>query len=311
MAGGSSKNPVTVYAAIIANFLIAVSKFVVAGITKSSAMLSEGIHSVADTGNQALLLLGIRLSKQPANEDHPFGYGKELYFWSLIVAIILFGVGGGMSLYEGIIHIQHPVLVKNPTWNYIVLGVAVVVEAIAFAIAFRALAASAGEKNMWQAAISSKDPTIFIVLFEDAAALAGLLVAFLGVFFAQRLGLPVLDGVASILIGVILMGIATLMAFESRKLLIGEAADPAITSSITDIVSQDEDIQEVLRPMTMHLGPEEVLLNMDLVFKEGLSTGSIAAAIDRLETKIRKRHPRVKRIFLEAETLRKSVTEND
>lgn len=304
MAGGSSKNPITVYAAIIANFLIAVSKFFVAAITKSSAMLSEGIHSVADTGNQALLLLGIRLSRRQPDETHPFGYGKELYFWSLIVAIILFGVGGGMSLYEGIIHIQHPVSIENPTWNYLVLGIAVIVESVAFIIAFRALSQAAGEKNLWQAVLSSKDPTIFVVLFEDFAALAGLVVAFLGIYLGQRLGLPVLDGVASILIGVILMAIATLMAFESRMLLLGEAADPEITQSIREIVSRDEDIQDVFRPMTMHFGPSEVLLNMGLVFEPGLSTDKITKAIDRLENQIRNRHPQVKRIFLEAEGLR-------
>lgn len=305
MAGGSSKKPVTVYAAMVANFLIAISKFIVAAVTKSSAMLSEGIHSVADTGNQALLLLGIRLSKKPADDRHPFGHGKEMYFWSLIVAIVLFGVGGGMSLYEGITHVLHPAELGNPRWNYIVLSLAIVFEALAFYVAFQALVEAAGEENMWQAVRSSKDPTIFVILFEDAAALAGLVVAFLGVFFAHRWEMPVLDGVASIVIGVILMSVASYLAYESRELLLGEAADPEIVASIRQIVDHDEDIQKVLQPMTMHMGPNEILLNMGLHFKAGLSTKKISAAVDRVESAIRAKHPQVKRIFLESEALKK------
>ncbi|MGD1994190.1 MAG: cation diffusion facilitator family transporter, partial [Anaerolineae bacterium] len=231
MAGGSSAKPVTIYAAIAANFLIAVSKFIVAGITGSSAMLSEGIHSVADTGNQALLLLGIRLSKRPSDADHPFGHGKELYFWSLIVAIVLFGVGGGISLYEGIIHLQHPAELGDPTWNYVVLGMATVFESFAFVIAFRELVRAAGQKSMWQAVRESKDPTIFVVLFEDAAALAGLIVAFLGVFLGHQLDMPILDAISSLVIAVILMSVAAFLAYESRLLLLGEAADPEIVQS--------------------------------------------------------------------------------
>jgi cation diffusion facilitator family transporter len=305
MAGGSSKKPTTVYAAIGANFLIAVSKFIVAGITGSSAMLSEGIHSVADTGNQALLLLGIRLSKRPATADHPFGYGKELYFWSLIVAIVLFGVGGGISLYEGIIHLQHPAELSDPRWNYIVLALAAVFESIAFTIAFRELAQAAGERNMWQAARLSKDPTIFVVLFEDAAALAGLVVAFFGVYLSHQLEMPVWDAISSLVIAVILMSVAVFLAYESRMLLLGEAADPEIVKSIEAIVSQEGDIREVMRPMTMHMGPAEVLLNMGLTFRPGLSTSQITDAIDRIEKRIQDAHPQIKRIFLEAEALRK------
>lgn len=304
MAGDSSRRPITIYAAIGANFLIAVSKFIVAGITASSAMLSEGIHSVADTGNQALLLLGIRLSKRPATPDHPFGYGKELYFWSLIVAIVLFGVGGGISLYEGIIHLEHPAELRDPRWNYIVLALAMVFESIAFAIAFRELAHAAGERDMWKAVLGSKDPTIFVVLFEDAAALAGLVVAFFGVFLSHRLGMPILDAISSLVIAVILMSVAVFLAYESRLLLLGEAADVEIVRSIETIVSREADIREVRRPMTMHLGPAEVLLNMGLTFRDGLSTAEITRAIDRVEQHIQEAHPQIKRIFLEAEALR-------
>lgn len=303
MAGGSSGKPVTIYAAIVANFLIAVSKFIVAGITGSSAMLSEGIHSVADTGNQALLLLGIRLSKRPADPAHRFGHGKELYFWSLIVAIVLFGVGGGISLYEGIIHLQHPAELGDPTWNYIVLGLAMVFETIAFAIAFRELAHVAGEDSMWQAVRKSKDPAIFVVLFEDAAALAGLIVAFVGVFLGHQLDMPILDAVSSLVIAVLLMSVAVFLAYESRELLLGEAADPAIVESIEAILADEEDVRKAFEPMTMHMGPNEILLNMGLCFQKGLSSTEIAGAIDRIERRLQAEHPQIKHIFLEAESL--------
>lgn len=307
MAGGTSEKPVTVYAAIVANFLIAVSKFVVAGITRSSAMLSEAIHSIADTGNQALLLLGIRLSRREATKDHPFGHGKELYFWSLIVAIVLFGVGGGISLYEGLLHIQHPEELGSPTWNYVVLAIAVVFESFAFYIAFRELMKVAGEESVWEAVRTSKDPTIFVVLFEDAAALSGLVVAFLGVFLSHQLELPILDAVASIVIAVILMAVAVFLAYESRNLLLGEAASEQVVQSIREIVGQDQAVEAVYKPMTMHLGPNEILLNMDLRFKPRLDSEQIVQAVDRVESKIRQAHPQIKRIFLEAEGLRKTL----
>jgi cation diffusion facilitator family transporter len=307
MAGGSSDKPITIYAAIAANFLIAVSKFIVAGITLSSAMLSEAIHSVADTGNQGLLLLGIRLSRKDPTKDHPFGHGKELYFWSLIVAIVLFGVGGGISLYEGLLHIQHPAELGNPFWNYIVLGVAAIFEAFAFYIAFRELVKVAGEESIWQAIRTSKDPAIFVVLFEDAAALAGLIVAFFGVFLGHQLGMPILDAVASIVIAIILMSVAVFLAYESRKLLLGEAASDMVVRSIHQIVEEDPDVQAAYKPMTMHLGPKEILLNMDLRFVAGLDSEQVVKAVDRVEGKIREQHPQITRIFLEAEGFRKAI----
>jgi cation diffusion facilitator family transporter len=307
MAGGSSDKPITIYAALVANFLIAVSKFFVAGITGSSAMLSEAIHSIADTGNHGLLLLGIRLSRKEATKDHPFGHGKELYFWSLIVAIVLFGVGGGISLYEGLLHLQHPAELGDPFWNYVVLAAAVVFESFAFYVAFRALMGVAGEDSIWQAIRQSKDPAIFVVLFEDAAALAGLLVAFLGVFLGHQLQMPVLDAVASIVIAVILMSVAVFLAYESRKLLLGEAASDRVVSSIRAIVEQDPDVEAAYKPMTMHLGPKEILLNMDLRFMPGLDSEQVVKAVDRVESKIRAQHPQIKRIFLEAEGFRKAL----
>ncbi|MEJ2549762.1 MAG: cation diffusion facilitator family transporter [Anaerolineales bacterium] len=304
MAAELEDKPITVYAAIGANTLVALSKFVVAAITHSSAMLSEGIHSLADSGNQGLLLLGIHLAKRPPDDVHPFGYGKEIYFWSLIVAIILFGVGGGVSLYEGVNHLIRPTEIEDVVGNYIVLALAAVFESISFLVALRELRKTMPTQNIFSAVHTSKDPKLFLVLFEDTAALAGLLVAFLGIFIGQQLSLPALDAVASLIIAVILMTMAGILAYESRELLLGEAADPEIVSSIRQIVSGDDAILDVHRPMTMHLGPDDVLLNMKLTFREDLTSGQIARAIDRIESKIGSRYPRIKRIYLEAETFK-------
>ncbi|MEO0849158.1 MAG: cation diffusion facilitator family transporter, partial [Cyanobacteria bacterium J06648_1] len=221
MSGSAKK---TIYAAMAANFAIAITKFVAASITGSSAMLSEGIHSVVDTGNELLLLWGLRLSKQPADDSHPFGYGQELYFWTLIVALFIFAIGGGMSIYEGIVHVNHPEPLSDPRWNYGVLGFAVIFEGYSWNVALQEFLRSKGEESFWRAIRASKDPTIFTILFEDTAALIGLFVAFLGVLGGHLLNNVYLDGVASIIIGVILCGVDLLLATESKDLLIGEGA---------------------------------------------------------------------------------------
>lgn len=302
MSSRSSKKPVTVYGAMAANFAIAVIKFIAAFFTGSSAMLSEGIHSLVDTGNQVLLLLGIRLSKKPADEKHPFGYGKEVYFWGLIVAILLFGIGGGMSIYEGIMHMQHPHAIGNPIWNYVVLGLAAVFEGSAFSIALaELLIRKDDEEGFWEAVRSSKDPAIFVVLAEDAAALTGLAVAALGVYLGHKYNNPYIDAIASIIIGFILAGVAFLLAYESRDLLIGESIRHGTLKSIDRLVHANPAVEKARRPLTMHFGPNEVLLNLDVQFKKQLSSSEIAAAVDRLEDSIRKKHPEIKRIFIEAE----------
>jgi len=221
-----------IYAAIAANLVIAVTKFIAAGFTGSSAMLSEGIHSLVDTGNGGLMLLGVRRSRRPADAAHPFGYGKELYFWTLIVAIVIFAVGGGISAYEGLLHILSPKPIADPAWNYIVLGIAVVFEGYSFTVAFKAFQAERGKLSIWQSIDQSKDPTTYTVLFEDSAALVGLVVALLGVFFAQFLDNPYFDGGASIVIGLILAAVAVLLAYESKDLLVGEALDPETLKDI-------------------------------------------------------------------------------
>ncbi len=303
MSTHSGKRPIAVYGAMAANFLIAITKFVAGFFTGSSSMLSEGIHSVADTGNQGLLLLGIHRSAKPPDHTHPFGYGQELYFWSLVVAIILFGLGGGMSIYEGIIHMLHPNALENPFWNYVTLGFAVIFEGVSFVIAMRELLRAKGEESVWQAIRASKDPTIFVVLFEDFAALVGLVLAFLGVLLSHWFISPRLDGVASILIGLVLAAVSMLLAYESKGLLLGESADRETVQQIYEIVNADKDVQQARQPLTMHFGPNEVLLNLDVQFKSKLSSTELAAAIDRLEQKIRKPYPEVKRIFVEAQSL--------
>lgn len=305
MAAGSKK-PIAVYGAIVANALIAVTKFAAAAFTGSSAMISEGIHSVVDTGNQSLLLLGTHLSKKPADEMHPFGHGKELYFWGLIVAVILFGLGGGISLYEGIAHLQHPTELGDPTWNYVVLGIAFVVESIAFAIALRELFHVKGKEDFWSAVRTSKNPAIFVVLFEDFAALGGLVIAALGIFLGHTFQNPYLDGIASILIGVLLASVAVFLAYESRKLLLGESADKQTVQNIRSIAEQDSNVVSVKQPYTMHFGPNQILLNLSIQFEKSLNGRELAKTVDRLEKRIQEEYPEVKHIFIEAESITKA-----
>jgi cation diffusion facilitator family transporter len=303
MAGQSPK---AVYAAIASNLGIAITKFVAAAITGSSAMLAEGIHSLVDTGNGWLLLLGIRKSRKPADVVHPFGHGKELYFWTLIVAIMIFAVGGGVSLYEGVRHLQHPATVEDPTWAYAVLGIAALFEGYAWSVAFRQIRQGRGRRGIWRMVKQSKDPATFTVLFEDTAALLGLLVAFLGVFLGQRFHNPYFDGAASVVIGVILGTVAVLLAYETKGLLIGEAVEPATLASIRTLAEDDPAVARVVRPLTMHFGPTEVLLALELVFEKGQSAADAAAAVDRIDRAIRTAHPQIRHIFIEAQSLRGS-----
>src|SRR6266478_765474 len=291
-----------IYAAIGGNIGIAVTKFVAAAFTGSSAMLSEGIHSLVDTGNGGLLLLGIRMSRRPADANHPFGHGKELYFWSLVVAILIFALGGGMSVYEGVTHLTHP-HASDPTWNYVVLGFAFFFEGGSSFFAYKAFRKEMRGQGIFETIRASKDPTTFTVLFEDTAALLGLIVAFLGIFLGHQLNNPYLDGVASIVIGAILAVVAVFLAYESKGLLIGEGVDPKTLASIRSIARNDPAVAEVRKSLTMHFSPNEVLLTLELGFKKHLTAEKIAAAVNRLEKKIRDQHPEIKHIFIEAKSL--------
>lgn len=306
MSRTHSNSRIVVYAAAAANLGIAITKFIVAGISGSSAMLSEAIHSLVDTGNELLLLLGMSRSEVQPDAQFPFGHGKELYFWSLIVAILLFGVGGGMAFYEGLSHLRHPVPLENPFWAYVVLGVAAAFEGTSFTIAFRELRRRPGPKHLLQKVHLSKDPTVFTALVEDFAALLGLLVAFIGVFAGHLLRNPYIDGAASLGISVILGAAAVALAYESRGLLVGESASPSIVADICRIVAADRAVQAARTPLTMHLAPREILLNLEVQFRDGISASEQVAAVNRIEEAIRARHPAVSRIFIEARTLRET-----
>lgn len=300
----SSKLPI--YAAIAANVGIAISKFIAAAFTGSSAMLSEGIHSLVDTGNGFLILLGIKKSKEKPDEMHPFGRGKSLYFYTLIVAILIFAIGGGMSFYEGITHIQHPEPLTDPTWNYIVLAAAMIFEGSALAISIKNFPKRREGQSLWQAIKVSKDPSSFAVILEDAAALIGLVIALLGVFLGHQFNNPYFDGGASILIGVLLAVMAILLARESKGLLLGESALPYIVKGVAQIVAEDDNISSAGRPMTMHFGPNEILLALDVNFSRGLSATEVEKTIATLEKRISQQYPAINRIYIEA----KGISEN-
>jgi cation diffusion facilitator family transporter len=310
MPSAARENPVVVYGAIAANFTIAVAKFVAAYFTGSSAMLSEGIHSLVDTGNESLLLLGIHRSKKPPDALHPFGHGMELYFWSLIVAIALFGIGGGMSFYEGITHLQNGVEVADPRWSYAVLAIAFIAEGTSWTIALRNLLKERQGRSLWHTIRGSKDPAVYTVLAEDSAALLGVVVAFLGVFIGHRFETPVADGGASIIIGMILATVALFLAYESKSLLTGESADVGTIRRICELAQADPAVEGVRRPLTMYFGPREVLLNLDVQFQPQLSAREVTQAVDRLESQIRREEPAIKRIFIESESL-KTVAEKN
>jgi cation diffusion facilitator family transporter len=298
-----SESLLAIYAAVAGNIAIAVTKFVAAALTGSSAMLSEAIHSVVDTGNGGLMLLGVRKSRKPPDADHPFGHGHELYFWTLVVGVLVFAVGGGMSTYEGIMHILHPVLPENASWNYWVLGIATIFEGTTWLFGWKAFSAERGRRGVLETIHDTKDPSSFTVLLEDSTALLGLLFAFLGIFLGQQFKLPYLDGVASVVIGLLLCGVATLMVYESKGLLIGEGLDPDALKSVRGLVEADPVVESVRHLHSMYLGPHEVLLTIELHFDSKLSVGEMRKGIGRLKNAIQTEYPDVKRVFFGAESL--------
>ena len=306
MASTSSKK--VIYAALAGNFLIAITKTAASFITGSSAMLSEAVHSFVDTGNQGLLLYGIKRSNRPADEKHPFGYGMELYFWTFVVAIIIFGLGAGVSIFEGLKKVHNPEVITDVSVNYIVLGFALIFEAIAWYIAFKEFRLvqynnSTIKRGFFQTVRESKDPTVFTVLFEDSAAMLGLIVAFVGIWLAEYLKMPILDGVASIIIGIILAVTAALLAYESKGLLLGEGAANEVVSEIREIVDQETGVIAINEVLTMHMGPEDILVNLSIDFGEKLSSLEVEATISRLESTIKAKHPHIQRIFIEAQSI--------
>ena len=299
---GESK--VAVVAAVIGNLLIALIKFVASALTGSSAMLSEGIHSVVDTGNGVLVLMGMRRGAQPADAEHPFGHGMELYFWTLIAAISIFGIGGGMAVYEGVLHMLHPTPIESPWPSYIVLAISVVVEGSSFLIAMRQLNTSRGKTGIAKFIRTSKDPSLFTVVFEDSAAVLGLAVAFLGIWLGQITGSPYFDGAASIIIGLILAGVAFLLARESKGLLIGEGVEPAQLAHMRELIAAEDAVDAVGEVRTMYLGPDDLLVNLDVAFRQGMPAEEIHTAVGRIEDALKGAYPQVGRVYIEVDSLK-------
>ena len=298
MASGSK---LVIIAALIGNALISITKFVAASITGSSAMMSEGIHSLVDTGNQVLLLYGLKRAAKPPDADFPFGYGKEIYFWSFIVAILIFALGGGISIYEGIQHVKHPEPISNPMINYIVLGLAMIFEGAAWFFAYREFSRVKGRWGYLEAIQRAKDPTIFVVLFEDSAAMLGLLVAFIGVLLTQTTGILVFDGIASVIIGVILIGTAVWLAYETKGLLIGESANRSVIQGIRDSLQGHTNINHVNEILTMHMGPDFILANISVDFANAISAQQVETDVAAIDRSIKQKYPQIKRVFIEAE----------
>lgn len=297
--GGSKK---VIYAALAGNSLICVTKFAAGTYTGSSAMISEAIHSLVDTGNQGLLLLGIARAKRPADPGHPFGYGMELYFWAFVVAILIFGLGAGISLYEGITKIADPHPVTNFMVNYAVLGAAIVFEGVAWRIAYREFNRVRGDHSLFQEVRRSKDPTVFTVLFEDTAAMLGLVAAFIGLLATQYLGLAWADAAASIVIAVILAATAVGLAWETKSLLTGESARASTIDAIRDIVRKAPAVASINELRTLHLGPYNILANLSVSFRDNTDKQDIEATVTSLETQIKARFPAISDVFIEAQS---------
>jgi len=301
MAGSSKK---AIWGAIIANSLIAVSKFIASFFTGSSSMLSEGIHSLVDTGNGVLLLFGIKKSQKAADEKHPFGYGNEVYFWSFVVAILIFALGGGIALYEGIEHLLHPRELTNVKWNYVVLILAMIFEGYALKIALGEFNKTRGDKSILTALKDSKDSSTAAIVIEDTAALLGLMIALTCVFLGQVTGIVYFDGLGSVLIGLLLISVSLFFAVECKGLLIGEGLLSNDVEKINQILAKNKNVAAYKRPLSLYFGPQEVLVNLDVNFKDDLTSDDIEATVDQIEKEIKTALPTVNRIFIEAETIK-------
>jgi cation diffusion facilitator family transporter len=267
-------------------------------------MLSEGIHSVVDTGNGLLILLGVRNSQKPPDDDHPFGHGRELYFWTLVVSFSIFGVGGGVSTYEGVLHLfRPPEEIVSPAWNYAVLGTSFVFEAVSWAFGWRAFSKTRNGRSVLRTIHVSKDPTNFTVVLEDSTALVGLLIAFGGVFVSHQFGLYYFDGIASILIGLLLCVVALFLGYESKSLLIGEAVDGKTLQGIREIAESEPGVRKATKILTIYTGPEDVAVTLELKFENGIDARDLRTAIRQIEHAIRKKYPDITRVYYEAESL--------
>ncbi len=298
MAGSSKK---AIYAALAGNSLIAVTKFGAAAVTGSAAMFAEGIHSLVDTGNQILLLYGLRAARRAPSPSFPFGHGKEIYFWSFVVAIMIFALGAALSFYKGLEHVLHPEPLSSVGINYVVLSLAIVFEGAALTVALREFKRSKGNLGYLDAVRRGKDPTLFVIVFEDSAALLGLLVAMAGIFLYQITGNPIFDGLASMVIGVILGITAIWLAYETKSLLIGESADPDTVASIRETAGAHPMVKSVNEIATLHMGPEYVVVTISVDFVDDINVGQVEAGVTDLSRRIRAIDPVLRRVFVEVE----------
>ena len=293
----------SIYSALAANLLIAITKFVAGAFSNSAAMISEGIHSLVDTVNQVLLLFGLKRSRKPADAMRPFGYGRELYFYSFIVSILIFGLGGGISIYQGIIHIITPEPLQDPTWNYAVLALSVIFEGASLIIAAKEFNETRRGESWWRAIVKSKDPSSFLVLFEDGAAVLGLFIVMICMLIGHRYHIPQLDGVASLLVGLLLVAVSMILARESRSLLMGEGISEESKQRITEISEKDASVLKVMRIISTYQSPEDVMLMLIVAFKDHLDTREINEGIERIRSEIRKEFTLIHFVIIQPEVI--------
>ena len=298
MAVADHTSKTAIIAALIGNFLIAVTKGIAAALSGSSAMLSEAVHSFVDTGNEVLLLYGLKRAAKPPDKVHPYGYGRELYFWSFVVALLIFAVGAGVSAYEGFVHIRHPEPITDVWINFVVLGLAAIFEGVSWWFGWKAFSRVRRSRPIWDAFVASKDPTTFMVLFEDSAALLGIAIAAVATFFSWKLKLPWIDGAGSILIGLVIAIVAVLLARESKELLIGERASPELSAAVRETASEDPCVRQVVDITTSQMGPDQVIATISVEIDEDLRVPEVEQLIARIEGAIRSRYPQLFRIFI-------------
>lgn len=305
------ESTISVIAAIVGNILVGIVKFIAAAISGSAAMVSEGIHSIVDSGNGILVLYGLHASKKKPDLEHPFGYGKTLYFFAFIVAVLIFALGGGVSIYKGITAYQHAGMAElgDPTLNYIIIAIAMVIEGTSLIIALRQVYKEKGDQSLWQFIRTGKDPSHFTVVLEDSAAEAGLLVAFIGVFGAHQLGIPELDAIASVVIGLLLVVVAVVLLRETKGLLIGEGLDANEIEEVVELVEKDDTVRKCGRVLSMYMGPNDMLLTLDIAFKPDVKETEVMRSIDRIEASVAHRFPQANRIFVEVESLRNVIAQ--
>ncbi|MES2265259.1 MAG: cation diffusion facilitator family transporter [Bacteroidota bacterium] len=297
-----AQNNASIYSALAANLLIAVTKFIAGGFTNSSSMISEGIHSMVDTVNQVLLLYGLKRSHKKPDISHPFGYGRELYFWSFIVSILIFGLGGGISIYQGVNHIIKPEELGDPFWNYIVLASSFVFEGASLVIAIKEFNQVRNGQSWWSAIIKSKDPSSFLVLFEDGAAVLGLTIVFVFMLIGHNYNMPYMDGIASVLVGLLLVFVSAILARESRSLLMGEGIARDTQHKIRVLAEQDEAVIRVVNVLSTYQAPDDVILMLIVEFNPDIDTEDITASIERVRLAIKTAFPLIKLVFVQPQT---------